>query len=155
MVPGGRERTQQEDELQHQVEDDSAQGPVVRARGLHRHPAWTNGTVIWKQDMPNTAVGVRSVWLAKERARLIDGWKRRATMGIQSFVWTMLFGSMVREAGCSLIPCRARAHTTSMDCWQARERCDHEPRADHGDQMRSRSVDLGRGECYHERVEEH
>ena len=91
MVPGGRERTQQEDELQHQVEDDSAQGPVVRARGLHRHPAWTNGTVIWKQDMPNTEVGVRSVWLAKERARLIDGWKRRATMGIQSFVWTMPF----------------------------------------------------------------
>ena len=32
MVPGGRERTQREDELQRQVEDDSAQGPVVRAK---------------------------------------------------------------------------------------------------------------------------
>ena len=31
-VPGGRERTQREDELQRQVEDDSAQGPVVRAK---------------------------------------------------------------------------------------------------------------------------
>ena len=82
IVPGGRERTQREDKLQRQVEDDSAQG-------LHRHPAWTNGMVIWQQDMPNIEVGVRSAWLPKERARLIDGWKRRATMGIQSFVWTM------------------------------------------------------------------
>ena len=32
MVPGGRERTQREDELQRQVEDDSAQGPVARAK---------------------------------------------------------------------------------------------------------------------------
>ena len=31
-VPGGRERTQREDELQRQVEDDSAQCPVVRAK---------------------------------------------------------------------------------------------------------------------------
>ena len=45
--------------------------------------------------MPNIDVGVRSVWPAKERARLIDGWKRRATMGIQSFIWTAFMG---REA---------------------------------------------------------
>ena len=39
--------------------------------------------------MPSIEVGVRSVWLAKERARLIGGWRRRVTMGIQSFIWTM------------------------------------------------------------------
>ena len=41
--------------------------------------------VIWLQDMPNIEVGVRSAWLAKERVRLIDGWKRHVIMGIQSY----------------------------------------------------------------------
>ena len=53
---------------------------------------WSFGS----RDMPKIEVGVRSVWLAKERARLIDGCKRRATMGIQSFIWTVAY--MGREA---------------------------------------------------------
>ena len=39
MVPGGRERKQREDELQRQVEDDSAQGPVVRAKKAPSAPS--------------------------------------------------------------------------------------------------------------------
>ena len=39
MVRGGRERTQREDELQRQVEDDSAQGPVVRAKKAPSAPS--------------------------------------------------------------------------------------------------------------------
>ena len=32
MVPGGRERTEREEQLQRQVEGDAAQGPVVEAK---------------------------------------------------------------------------------------------------------------------------
>ena len=74
--------------------------------------------VIWQQDMPKIDVGV---W-QKERARLIDGCKRRAIMGIQSFIWTAAtwverprierhrcwLESFRRIVVWPLIPCRAR-----------------------------------------------
>ena len=89
MVPGGRERTQREDELQRQVEDDSAQGPVVSAKSPSSAPSMDE----WDGHLAAGHAEYRG-WCpfcvaAKERARLIDGWKRQATMGIQNFVWTI------------------------------------------------------------------
>ena len=73
LVPGGREWTQQEEDLQRQVEGDAAQGPVVKH--------------IWQPDTPSIEGGVRSAWLAKERVKLIDGLKPHVTMGIWNFIW--------------------------------------------------------------------
>ena len=43
MIPGGRKRTQREDELQRQEEDDSAQGVVVRAKKAPSAPSVDDG----------------------------------------------------------------------------------------------------------------
>ena len=61
----------------------------MRAKKSPSAPSWMNGMIIRQQDMPNIEVGVRSACLAEERARLIDGWRHRATMFIQSFIWTV------------------------------------------------------------------
>ena len=172
MVPGGRERTQREDELQRQVEDDSAQGPVVRAKRPSSAPSmdeWDGhlaaGHAEYRGWCPFCVAGKgksethRRMEASRDHghpelrldyAYMVRWFERPKLERHQSWL-----ESSRRIVGCSLIPCRARAHTTSMDCWQARERCDHERRADHGDQMRSGSVNLGRGECSYERVEEH
>ena len=39
MVPGGRERTEREEQLQRQIEDDAAQGPVVKAKKAPSAPS--------------------------------------------------------------------------------------------------------------------
>ena len=43
MIPGGRERTQQEEEFQRQVEDNSAEGPAVRAKKAPSAPSIDEG----------------------------------------------------------------------------------------------------------------
>ena len=91
VVPGGRERTEREEQMQCQIESDAAQGPVVKAKkGSVSQQAWMSGTGIWLLDMLNIEDGVHSALLAKERVRLIHGWKHRETMGIQNFTWITL-----------------------------------------------------------------
>ena len=55
VVPGGRQRTERQEQLQRQVEGDT--GPVVKAK-----------MGIWQPDMPSIEGGVRSVSLAKSEA---------------------------------------------------------------------------------------
>ena len=171
MVPGGRERTRREDELQRQVEDDSAQGPVVRAKRPSSAPSmdeWDGhlaaGHAEYRGWCPFCVIGkgkseiYRRMEVSRNHghpelrlnyAYMVRWFKRSKIERHQSWL-----ESSRRIVGC--YSSRAvQGHTTSMDCWQARERCDHERRADHGDQMRSGSVNLGRGECFYERVEEH
>ena len=76
MVPGGRERTQREEELQRQVGDDSAQGPVVRAKKAPSAPSMDEcdshsaaGHAEYRGWCPFCVAG--------------------ATMGIQNFIRTM------------------------------------------------------------------
>ena len=75
MVPGGRERTQREDELQRQGGGRfSLRSWLCGPRRLHRHPAWMNGIVIWQLGHSEYRGWCPFyVCMAKERARLIDG----------------------------------------------------------------------------------
>ena len=163
MVPGGRERTQREDELQRQLEDDSAQGPVVRAKVPSSAPSmdeWDGhlaaGHAEYRGWCPFCVAdkGKSETHRRMEASRdhghpelrlnyayMVRWFERPKLERHQSWL-----ESSRRILGCSL---------TSMDCWQTRERCYHERLADHGNQMRSGSVNLGRGECFYERVEEH
>ena len=88
VVPRGRERTKREEQLQRQVEGDTAQGPVAKARRrLRRLPAWMSGMGIWQPDTRSIEDGLHSAWLAKERVKLTDGLEPEVTIGIQNFIW--------------------------------------------------------------------
>ena len=53
-VPGGRERTKREEQLQPQIEGDTAQGPVVKAKKAPSAPSLDEvDMVIWQPDMPS------------------------------------------------------------------------------------------------------
>ena len=108
MVPGGRERTVREEELQRQVEGDASQGPVVKAKKAPSGPSldeWDG----WQPDMPSIEDGVRSAWLAKERVMLTDGLKPHVIIDIQNFIW--------------ITPTWAeRQRTEHRQCWWASSR---------------------------------
>ena len=82
MVPGGRERTEREEQLQRQTEGDAAQGPVVKAKKAPSAPSldeWDGHLAAGHAEYRGW--GVHSALLAKERVKLIDGLKRHETMG--------------------------------------------------------------------------
>ena len=43
VIPGRRERTEREEQLQRQIEGDAAQGPIVRAKKAPSAPDWMSG----------------------------------------------------------------------------------------------------------------
>ena len=127
IVPGGRERTQREDELQRQVEDDSAQGPVVRAERPSSAPSmdeWDGhlaaGHAEYRGWCPFCVAGKgksethRRMEASRDHghpelrldyAYMVRWFERSKIERHQSWL-----ESSRRIVGCSLIPCRARAH---------------------------------------------
>ena len=90
MVPGGRERTEREEQSQRQIEAMQRKGGLRRPRRFRQSPAWMSGMGIWQPDMLNIGDGVHSALLAKERVKLIDGLKHHETMGTRNFIWITL-----------------------------------------------------------------
>ena len=89
-VPGGRERTEREEQLQRQSEDVAAQGPVVKAKKAPSAPSLVEWDGHLGAGHAEYRGGVHSALLAKERVKLIDGLKHHETMGIQNFIWITL-----------------------------------------------------------------
>ena len=124
MVPGGRERSQREEDLQRQVEDDSAQGPVVRAKKAPSAPSmdeW-DGRLAAGTCRISRLVSVLCGWQRKERGSsagagvardhghpelhldyCLHVFERPKTERHRSWL-----ESFRRIVGWSLIPCRAR-----------------------------------------------
>ena len=89
MVPGGRERTDREEQMQRLIESEAAQGPVVRAKKAPSTPSLDGWDGIWQLGTPSFEDGVHFALLGKEKVKLINGWRHHATMGIQNFIWIM------------------------------------------------------------------
>ena len=69
MVPGGRQRTWREDKSQRQVEDDSAQGPVVRATRAPSEPSmdeWDGVLAAGHVDISRLVPVVRGWQMSRE-----------------------------------------------------------------------------------------
>ena len=127
MVPGGRERTQREDELQRQVEDDSAQGPVVRAERPSSAPSMDE----WDGHLAAAHAEYRG-WCPfyvagkgkSETHRRMEASRDHGPPELRlDYAYTVRWferpklerqqswlESSRRIVGCSVIPCRARAH---------------------------------------------
>ena len=76
-----------EEKLQRQVEDDSAQGPVVTAKKAPSVPSmdeWDGHLEVGHADYRGL-----SGWQRKERGSSTNGRNLRVTMGSQSLIWTL------------------------------------------------------------------
>ena len=118
---------------------------------------------IWQPDMLNIEEGVHSALLAKERVRLIDGWKHRETMGVRIFIWITLSlaekptvansgGQVLKRSLVDHTPCAVQRYSASMDHRKACGRCDHERRANPAGEVRSVGVDCRCEELSDERI---
>ena len=127
MVPGGRGGTQREDELQRQVEDDSAQGPVVRAKKAPSEPSmddWDGHLAAEHAEYPGWCPFCVAGKGKSEAHRLMEASRDLIT---QSFLWTVpswvvrprgqvLEGSLVGHSSCAV-----QGYSASVDRRQARE----------------------------------
>ena len=67
MIPGGRERTEREEQLQRQIEGDATQGPIVRAKKAPSAHSLDDGMGIWQPDMPSIRmVSILRCWQKKK-----------------------------------------------------------------------------------------
>ena len=66
VVPGGRKRTEREEQLQHQVEGDAPQGPVVKAKKTPSAPSLDEWDGHLAADMPSIEDDVHSALLARK-----------------------------------------------------------------------------------------
>ena len=77
VVPGGREKTEREEQLLRQIEGNAGQEPVVKAKKAPSAPSLDE----WDGHL---AAGHRIL------RKLIDGLKHHETMGIRNFIWITL-----------------------------------------------------------------
>ena len=101
-------RTELEDQLQRQIEGDTVQGPVVKAMKAPSVPSLDEGDGHLAAGHAENRGWCPFCVAGKEKVRLIDGWRRCVTMGIQNSIWITPFWAEKRVT---------ERRQFSKDCW--------------------------------------